>query len=407
MNRIVKYSPQLIFLLMTSTLCMTYFVQNVVVFQSVIYFLVFILYVLSRKTVLQSSIKTCMNLYIIFAVLYVVRAFIELELLNHAQSLYANNSTVYYFLITGLLLPAFFVPKLKITQSYNSVFLILSIVICISLFISLYNIFTGNVILTADQRIQANERLGVIQYGHLGLTGALTGYLCYAQKNNKKIVRLLGIVVIAIGLISMLMAGTRGALVSAIVIIAIYLFAHAKMRSFVILIIAALILFQFLDYLESIFESLGAASMMRIIRFFSEGGDQSSGRSEIWLKAISNILESPVWGVSCFWSSDGGEITYVHNSFLEVTYALGLFGLFVFAKLNYVAIKACIHSIKSSNFSGIAFSFFYLQYFTYTFFSDSIIRSPLYWFFLLMMLNIRNQQLKIKHENSISSNTNL
>lgn len=407
MNRIVKYSPQLIFLLMTSTLCMTYFVQNVVVFQSVIYFLVFILYVLSRKTVLQSSIKTCMNLYIIFAVLYVVRAFIELELLNHAQSLYANNSTVYYFLITGLLLPAFFVPKLKITQSYNSVFLILSIVICISLFISLYNIFTGNVILTADQRIQANERLGVIQYGHLGLTGALTGYLCYAQKNNKKIVRLLGIVVIAIGLISMLMAGTRGALVSAIVIIAIYLFAHTKMRSFVILIIAALILFQFLDYLESIFESLGAASIMRIIRFFSEGGDQSSGRSEIWLKAISNILESPVWGVSCFWSSDGGEITYVHNSFLEVTYALGLFGLFVFAKLNYVAIKACIHSIKSSNFSGIAFSFFYLQYFTYTFFSDSIIRSPLYWFFLLMMLNIRNQQLKIKHENSISSNTNL
>lgn len=407
MNRIVKYAPQLIFLLMTSTLCMTYFVQNVVVFQSVIYLLVFILYILSRKTVLQSSIKTCMNLYIIFAVLYVVRAFIELELLNHSQKLYANNSTVYFFLITGLLLPAFFVPKLKNTQPYNSVFLILSIVICISLLVSLYNIFTGNIILTADQRIQANERLGVIQYGHLGLTGALTGYLCYVQKRNNKIVRLFGIGCIAIGLISMLMAGTRGALISAIAIIAIFLFAHAKMRSFVILIITTLIIFQFLDYIESVFESLGAASMMRIIRFFSEGGDQSSGRSEIWLNAINNILESPVWGVSCFWSSDGGEISYVHNSFLEVTYALGFFGLFIFAKLNNVAIKACIRSIKSSNINDIAFSFFYLQYFTYTLFSDSIIRSPLYWFFLLMMLNIRNQQLKTKYENSFSSNTNL
>ena len=249
--------------------------------------------------------------------------------------------------------------------------------------------------------------MGVIQYGHLGLTGALTGYLCYAQKSNKKIVRLFGIGCIAIGLISMLMAGTRGALISAIVIIAVYLLAHAKMRSFVILIIVILIIFQFLDYVESILESLGAASMMRIIRFFSEGGDQSSGRSEIWLHAINNILESPVWGVSCFWSSDGGEISYVHNSFLEVTYALGFFGLFVFAKLNYVAIKACIRSIKSSNINDIAFSFFYLQYFTYTLFSDSIIRSPLYWFFLLMMLNIRNQQLKTKYENSFSSNTNL
>lgn len=407
MKKIKNYAPQLIFLLMTSTLCMTYFVQNVVVFQSVIYFLVFILFLLSKKTILKPSIKTCMNLYIIFALLYVMRAFIELELLNHIQELYANNSTVYFFLITGLLLPAFFVPKLINTQSYNSVFFILSIIICISLFISLYNIFTGNVILTADQRIQANERLGVIQYGHLGLTGALTGYLCYAQKSNTKIVRLFGIVAIAIGLISMLMAGTRGALISAIVIIAVYLLAHAKMRSFVILIIVTLIIFQFLDYVESILESLGAASMMRIIRFFSEGGDQSSGRSEIWLHAINNILESPVWGVSCFWSSDGGEISYVHNSFLEVTYALGFFGLFVFAKLNYVAIKACIRSIKSSNINDIAFSFFYLQYFTYTLFSDSIIRSPLYWFFLLMMLNIRNQQLKTKYENSFSSNTNL
>lgn len=140
MEKIKNYAPQLIFLLMTSTLCMTYFVQNVVVFQSVIYFLVFILFLLCKKTILKPSIKTCMNLYIIFALLYVIRAFIELELLNHIQELYANNSTVYFFLITGLLLPAFFVPKLKNTQSYNSVFFILSIVICISLFISLYNI---------------------------------------------------------------------------------------------------------------------------------------------------------------------------------------------------------------------------------------------------------------------------
>ena len=407
MNRIVKYAPQLIFLLMTSTLCMTYFVQNVVVFQFVVYFLVFMLFLLCRKTVLRSSIKNNMNLYILFAVLYVLRAFIELEILDNVQKLFANNFTVYYFLITGLLLPAFFVPRLMNTQSYNNAFVILSTVISISLLISLYNTFTGNIILTSDQRIQANERLGVIQYGHLGLTGAITGYLCYAQENNKKIVRIFSVGAMAISLISMLMAGTRGALISAILIIIVYLCAHAKMRSLIMFIIVSLVLFQFLGYIEYTFESLGATSVMRIIRFFSEGGDQSSGRSEIWLHAMNNLMQSPFLGVSCFWSSDGGEISYVHNSFIEVAYALGLFGLFVFVKLNWVAIKACFISIKSSNLNDIAFSLFYLQYFTYTLFSESIIRTPLFWYFLLMMLNIRNHQLKAKYENSNSNNTNL
>lgn len=393
MVKIKQYAPQLIFLLMTSTLCMTYFVKDVVIFQVVVYLLVFMLYIVCKKTALHPSIALWRNIYILFAILYIARAFVELELLGHAQELYANNSTVYFFMITGMLMPALFVPKLCCAKPFNYAFAFLSFVICVSLLISLYNIFSGNVILTADHRIQASENLGVIQYGHLGLTGAIAGYMCYMQKQNSLVFRFVGVAVIAVGFVSMLMAGTRGALISVIVIMAIYLLVHAKFRSFIVFVFVAFALFLSIDSIESVFDSLGAASVTRIIRLFSEGGDQSSGRFDLWLSAINKIIESPFWGVSCFWASSENELTYVHNSFIEITYALGVFGLLVFMRLNWVAVKACIVSIRSSNLDNIAFSFFYLQYFIYTLFSDSIIRVPLYWYFLLMMLNIRNRKL--------------
>ena len=401
MRKIKQYAPQLIFLCMTSTLCMTYFVSNVVAFQFVVYFLIFILFILSKKTALQHPIALSKKLFVAFAIFYIIRVFVELELLGHKQELYANNSTVYYFLITGMLLPAFFVPRIiSVRKSYNLFFIILAIIICVSLLISLHNIFSGNIIFTGDHRIQGNERLGVIQYGHLGLTGSIIGYICLRIKTDYKIkaIKVFSIALIIIGFVTMLMAGTRGALISAIVIVAIYLLAHAKISSFIILAIVSVVLFLSLDFIESVFDSLGAASVTRIMHFFSEGGDQSSGRTDIWIHALQEIIESPIVGVSCFWNSNGDEITYVHNSFIEVTYALGIFGLFIFTKLNWVAIKGCIASFKSSDMNDIAFSFLYLQYFTYTLFSESVIRVPLYWYFLLMMLNIRNRQLQIKKQ---------
>lgn len=393
MNRIRLYSPQILFLLMTSTLTMSYYVNNVIMFQVAIYALVFLLYICSPKTILYPQILSCNNLYVIFSLFYIIRAYVELEILQRGQELYSNNSTVFFFLIVGMILPAFFTSRIKIEKSFNYVFIILAVILTISLCYSLYNIFTGNIIYTTDLRIQGNERLGVIQYGHLGLTSAIVGYLCLANKENKSLFRWLGTGVILIGLVTMLMAGTRGALISAFVIISCYLLVRARLRSFLLAIVVFFIIYRSLDSMIALFDYLGASSMTRILDFLTEGGDQSSGRSELWSRAISEIMQSPIFGVSCFWNTQGTELTYVHNSFLEITYALGIFGLYAFCKLNIVAIKACLKSFKSSDLNDIAFSCFYLQYFTYTLFSESIIRVPLFWFFLLMMLNIRNKQL--------------
>lgn len=388
------YAPQLIFVLVCSTLCVSYFIEEVVLYQLIIDLLLLLLYFIGDKNNLNTQISGSYKLFVLFAFIYLVRAFVDLVLLGERQNLYNSDFTVYYYLITGMLLPAIFIPKLKIQKSFDYAFLIISALIFVSLSISLSNILSGNFVLTNDQRIQGNENLGVIQYAHLGLTGAIFGFVFFLKRNENKIYKYLSIPLALVGVGSMFFAGTRGAIISLFLILAVYLIANARLRTFVIFLILFFVFDSFIDQILDFFDSLGATSATRIFRFFSEGGDQSSGRSEIWLKALSDIASSPILGVSCFYHSPDVEVTYVHNSFIEVTYALGIFGLYVFARLNWIAIKASILSIKNKRIEHMAFSFLYLQYFTYTLFSESVIRLPLFWIFLLMMLNIRNTQLK-------------
>lgn len=395
MSKIQQFAPQIIWLLLATTLCMTYFVSNVVLFQIVLYSVVFVLFLLSSKTTLHSNIALCNVLFIVFGILYLVRAFIELKVLGHKQGLFNNDFSVLFFIAIGMILPALFVPSLKTTESYRIVFLIVATLIAVSLSISLYNIFSGNIIYTPDYRIQANKQLGVIEYGHLGLTGIITGFLSYLYY-DKKILKLFGLLYITIGVFSMLMAGTRGAFFALFVIIAVFVFSKFQIKSFVVLALLIGVVIIFFDPIINLFDSLGSHSVSRLVRFLTQGGDQSSGRFGIWKVALSQLSESPFMGVSCFFNMRKSVYVYnyVHNSLIEVAYALGVVGLFVFLQLNCVAFKATIVAIKSRHVDSIAFALLYLQYFTFVFFSSSIIRVPLFWFFLSMMLNVRNKQLK-------------
>lgn len=390
MSHITKLSTQIVFCLLCSTLCMTYFIDNVIVYQNIVYFLVAIIYIISEKNQLTPRIKKLYVGFICFAIFYIVKAVVELEVLGVKQSLYGNNSTVYYFLINGMLLPAFFVAKLKSVKKYDYTFILCECIIVFSLLVSLYNILNGNIILTQDQRIQANDRLGVIQYGHLGLTCSILGFAILQKYSHNFLIKYAALGSILLGLVSMFMAGTRGALVSGFVIVAVYLLVNVKLRFLVITLLIFISLYTLSDYILNFFDSLGATSAIRIFRFLSEGGDQSSGRTDIWIDAISDILKSPILGVSCFLNSSG-EITYVHNSFIEVAYALGIFGAYFFFIINWTALKTCIHVVRRNDVDNMAFAFLFIQYFSYLLFSESIIRMPLYWFFLLMMLNINNR----------------
>lgn len=370
---------------------MTYFTSDVVSFQLVVYALILICYFFAEK----NPISKGRNLYAIsciLTILYFLRAFVDVELLDVKQELYGNDFTVFFFMLNGIVFPTIMIPKIKHARSYTWAFVLLGLVLIYSLYVTYSNFINGVGFMSQDHRIMANEHLSVIQFGHLGLTAVIIG-ICFMVKSNKnKLYLILSACIVFLGVISIFLAGTRSAIIAAFVIAIIYLIANAKIRVLAVVTILFIPFYVYSDYILSFFDSLDVNSANRIFQLFEEGGDQSSGRFLIWDKAFSDLSNNFLWGVSCFFKFR--DWTYVHNSIIEITYALGIIGGIVFIYINYKALRICIKELKGSSIDNKCFVFLYIQYFVYSLFSESVLRLSLYWIFLAIIISFSTQQNK-------------
>lgn len=411
MKKIRNKIPHLLFLLISSLLCMTYITENVVQFQIVIFIILIFLSVWSLKLGISSRYKPLYSIMIVFSILYFMRACVDLEILGRTQTLFGNDNTVYVFILVGVFLQFFIVPRLKLDgSSFSWFFFIFSLMILCSLFISFRNIISGEIVLSSDSRIQADERLGVIQYGHLGLTAIIMGIIMFMKKKEFKLFLLISPLLLSVGFFSLIMSGTRSALVGLFVILFMLVITRLKVKTIIISSILLVVFGLFASNILNYTESLGANSAMRMFRFLSEGGDQSSGRLDIWKMALGEILDSPIYGVSCFIDFAKYKVDYLHNSFIEVTYSLGLLGLLAFSMINLFAIVTCYKIFKLRNIDYMCFSMLYIQYLTYTMFSESIVRLPEFWYFLSMVICIGFHYIPVKKtikKNDINYYSNL
>lgn len=385
--------PSILLLLYTSTLYMTYFTSDVVTFQLVVYALILICYFFAEKRPISNS----RNLYIIcciLTILYFLRAIVDIELLNVKQELYGSDFTVFFFMLNGIVLPTIMIPKIKHAKSYKWAFILFGLLLTYSLYITYSNFINGVVFMSQDRRIMANENLSVIQFGHLGLTAVILGIYFMVKSNKSKLFLILSVSIAFLGVMSMFLAGTRSAMIAAFAIAVIYLIANAKIKTLAIVIILFVPFYMYSDYILSFFDGFGINSANRIFQLFEEGGDQSSGRSLIWDKAFSDLSDNFLWGVSCFFKFR--DWTYVHNSAIEITYALGIFGGATFLYINYKALEICIKELKGQNIDNKCFVFLYIQYLIYSLFSESVLRLSLYWIFLAIIISFSTQHDK-KH----------
>lgn len=380
-----KYIPQIIFLLFSSTLVMTYFTNgNVVPFQIVIYLLILIGYAFSKKS--SRGIDGNCKLYIAFTIIYFLRIFYDLEFAGIKQQLYGSDFTVYFFVFNGIIFPAIFFPLIMNEKTYKYSFIGLGIFLLYSLSISFYNFLTGNVFLTPDHRMMANEFLGVIQYGHLGLTSIIVGVYFFKNIRNSKIYLFFSILLLLLGVISVFLSGTRSAIVAVLLIVVLYMIAKVKIK---VLLQAILLLVPFVIFADDILALFGNTelnSANRIFSLFEDGGDQSSGRTAIWAFAFHDISYNLLTGVSSFFKFH--DYFFVHNSVIEITYALGIVGCCVFLHLNLAALKICIKIFKGNNADYICLSSLFIQYFVFGLFSESIMRLTMYWVLLAVVLSI-------------------
>lgn len=389
MNKLKKNIPQISFLLITSLLCMTYIVEDVVKFQIGLFIFLIVCYFIAPKNKIMPQYRRLYVMMLFFSLLYIFRAFVDLELLEVKQTLFGSNSTVYVFLFIGAFLQLYIVPRLKLDEkSFSWCFFAFSLMVLASLFISFRNIMSGDVVMTGDGRIQADERLGVIQYGHLGLTAVIMGIVMLLKRKESLLFLIISPLLLLIGLLSILMAGTRSAMVGLFIIIIFFSVTRMKTKSIIFFAIVFGVLVLLSPTILSFSDSLGSNSAARMLSFLTEGGDQSSGRTGIWLYALGKLLASPLVGVSCFISANEFGNYFLHNSFIEVAYAMGFVGLIPFLIIHAFALKTSYKIFKQNNIDYLCFSMLYIQYFVYTLFSESIVRLPEYWYFLAMVICI-------------------
>lgn len=389
MKSIKRAIPQIVFLLITTLLCMTYITEDVVRFQIVIFATLIGCYLIVPK---QKIEKRNMHLYVImilFSVMYFMRALFDLELFGVKQTLFGSNSTVFVFIFMGAVAQFVFIPRMKLEgKSFSWPFFFFSLLVLGSLYMSFRNIMSGNIVMTGDGRIQADERLGVIQYGHLGLTAVIMGIVMFMKRAESKLFMIISPLLLMVGLFSIVMAGTRSAMVGLFVIFFMIVATRLKPKMVIMASVVVAILLYFSTAILSFTESLGANSATRMLRFLSEGGDQSSGRLDLWIHALNKLMESPLFGVSCFIDSNEFVNYFLHNSFVEIAYSLGIFGFLMYLVVHIFAISTCWRIFKTKNVDYMCFAMLYIQYLIYTCFSESVMRLPEFWYFLAMVICI-------------------
>ncbi len=386
------------FLLLTSTLYITYFVDNLnstKYLEVGIFIVLLLLYFRMPKIPIRNSNNRVLYFTTIaFGCVYLLRAFWDLWVMGEKQQLFTNDITVFFYVINGIIIPLTFLPRAKYEGNFGWAFCVTGIILLFALFYSVNKFLTSDIQQAyRDQMFGANDNISVIEYGYLGLTAALIGVTLLLYKNKRLFFRVVAYPLIAVGIISIFLSGTRGAMVGAFVITALFALSTLKRKYLVPFLLFFFVLVYYSQNIIDFAESYGVGgSVSRIFRLITEEGDQSSGRTGIWFYALNQVMESPILGISCFFQSPYSEVPYVHNSFIEVFYALGVMGAFVFIVANYIAIKTCIRIFRGGDANKICIAFLYLEYFVLSLFSNSILRLPLYWYFLSLLFCISNNE---------------
>lgn len=384
------------FLLITSTLYLTYFVEDLSrtkYLDAVVYILLLLLYFAMPKIpIVNTNRKVLYATMIVFGVVYLFRAFWDLCVMGEQQRLFTNDFTVFFYIVNGMIVPLVFMPKAKYSGDFRWAFFVTGTILLLTLFYSVNKFVSGGVQQAyRNQMFGVHDNIGVIEYGYLGLTAALVGVSLLLYKDKKLVLSLVAYPLILVGVVSIFLSGTRGAMVGAFVITALFAVSSLKRKYIAPFFLFFFVLVYCSQNIIDFAESYGVeGSVSRVFRLISEEGDQSSGRTAIWVYALNQIMDSPILGISCFFQTPTTEIPYVHNSFIEVFYALGFAGAIVFVVVNYVAVTICIKIFKSGDADKICIAFLYLEYLVMSLFSNSILRLPLYWYTLSVLFCIDN-----------------
>ena len=201
-------------------------------------------------------------------------------------------------------------------------------------------------------RVEGNAAMGSLNLGYTCVI-CFVFFLSWIVSHNKESFwkKAFLLFFMAISIIIMLRAASRGPFVVFVFIILFCLFSRAKNKELVLIVSIIALLFLWLN-ISTILGWLGNISPMLEKRMASTviEGD-TSGRESIFGNAISIFLENPVCGKQ-FVLRNG---FYSHNSILDVMIGLGLLGALIWVYLIGKDFKFCFQNVmKKSSLMAIS-----------------------------------------------------
>ena len=198
---------------------------------------------------------------------------------------------------------------------------------------------------TLNGRIEGGTALNTISFGHIGASMALISvyFICF-RKNYK--LKFLFWILLPLGIFIMIRSGSRGPLLT-FLLIAILIFSfRTKQFFFTILSIGLLLLliFLFKNALLDLINDISPVLHRRLISTIDKG--DLSGRDVIYNEVINSWLNNPFIGTQFTYYYKHFPV-YSHNLVLDAALQGGIVGIIIMLTFYFQSTKALYYSVEN------------------------------------------------------------
>lgn len=321
-------------------------------YRAIVFALAFFLIVTKPEVTRYVPVRQVTRLYVFFIFIYLVRILIDIYIRKVYVEPGFKTTVIQYMFIT--MIPAIWAtPKCVKYIDYEKLnkWLVFGGVALLVL-----TVLNQNTLIALEyeemHRVKGNAAMGSLNLGYTCVI-CFVLFLSWIVSHNKESFwkKAFLLFFMAISIIIMLRAASRGPFVVFVFIILFCLFSRAKNKELVLIVSIIALLFLWLN-ISTILGWLGNISPMLEKRMASTviEGD-TSGRESIFGSAISIFLENPVCGKQ-FVLRNG---FYSHNSILDVMIGLGLLGALIWVYLIGKDFKFCFQNVmKKSSLMAIS-----------------------------------------------------
>lgn len=331
-----------------------------------------------------------LKVFIVFWIMLLIRIFYDLEIKIYFVSIQNTLQLWLYLFAIGipLMISIFFSYKhIDFHKAFNWIFYGLFLFLLITL--SSHSFLDSN----DESRESANVALNTITFGQLAAMEFILAKFLYT-KSSKVIYKILLIMILLLSFFILLKAGSRGPIISLMIVLLFWIFARGKniYLSFTIFIFIIGFIYLFLDTLIEYLSIISPIMAKRLNQTIYEG--DTGQRDGLYVEALQSFYNYPILGEKFAIINKYGELGYSHNIITDALMGLGIIGGGV---LVYILIAAIMKSYKCIHFNDQNYWLFLILIFQI---SSSMTSGTIYYNIILnaLLIIVFCKNIKVHNE---------